>query len=127
MSASTGEHPAAPAVEPMPLVIAEQTRKTLTDVRWLLALALGGIASVAVATVSTITYAQEAGAKAAKVETAGLATEQAALKENVRDLRAEVADVKTEVRETRSEIRELRKALQVALPKMPSADTDGGR
>ena len=58
--ARTGEHPAVPELEP----IAEATRKTLGDVRWLLAISLGGIAAIVVATSATIAFAQDAGIKA---------------------------------------------------------------
>jgi len=58
--ARTGEHPAVPELQP----IAEATRKTLGDVRWLLAISLGGIAAVVVATSATISFAQDAGVKA---------------------------------------------------------------
>lgn len=60
--------------------------------------------------------------EAAQDATAGLATEQAALKANVKDLREEVADVK-------SEVRELRKDLRALFPRLPAIDggQDGGR
>jgi hypothetical protein len=58
--ARTGEHPAVPELRP----IEENTRKTLGDVRWLLAISLGGIAAIVVATSATIAFAQDAGVKA---------------------------------------------------------------
>lgn len=99
-------------------IIEERTRKTLTDVRWLLGLGVGGIVAVFAAGASTLAQAQDAGRAAAKEETAGISTEQAALKANVKDLREEVADVKAEVRE-------LRKDLRLLFPKLPAPD--GGR
>ncbi len=50
--------------EPLPIVLDERTKKTLTDVRWLLALGVTSIAAVVVATASTIAFAQDAGVKA---------------------------------------------------------------
>ena len=58
--ARTGEHPAVPELQP----IEENTRKVLGDVRWLLAISLGGIAAIVVATSATIAFAQDAGTKA---------------------------------------------------------------
>ncbi len=116
-------HERMTAVEEVVPVLEERTRKTLTDVRWLLAMSLGSIVAVVAATVSTIAFAQDAGTKAAKVETAGITTEQAALKANVQDLRAEVADLK-------SEFRELRKDLRIAIPRLPAIvepEKDAGR
>lgn len=107
----------SPSQENLPVVapvLEEGTRKTLIDVRWLLVAVVG----VFVAGASGLAFAQDAGAKAARTETAGLSTEQAALKANVKDLREEVADVKAEVRE-------LRKDLRLLFPKLPP--TDAGR
>lgn len=125
MSASRDNLPVVQDEAIQPPLLDKRTRETVTDLRWLLGLGVGGIVAVFAAGASGLARAQDAGREAAKAETAGLAVDQAALKANVRDLRDEVGDVKTEVREMRTELRELRNALQVALPKMPAPD--GGR
>jgi cell division protein FtsB len=110
-----------PAVsdEPTTLEAVGRTAKsTLTDVRVVMglvaffAVTLPGGGWLALAQVRT--EAKDA----ASEQTAGLSTEQAALKANVKDLREEVADVKAEVRE-------LRKDLRLLFPKLPP--TDAGR
>lgn len=110
---STGEQPAVTVIE-------ERTKKTLADVRWLLGLGVGSIVAIFAAGASTLAQAQDAGRAAAKEETAGIATEQAALKANVKDLREEVADVKAELRGVRQDLRMFQKG-----QKLP--DLDGGR
>lgn len=108
-----------PPVDDLDPVIDERTRKTLADVRWLLALVVGTIATILTGGWAAYGQVQSAAKDAAKQEVAGLGVEQAALKTNVRDLREEVADVK-------SEVRELRKDLRMLFPRMPAIETDGG-
>lgn len=113
MSASQENLPAV--AEPL---LEERTRKTLTDVRWLLVIGLGSVLGVFGTGWKAMAQVREEAKDAATEATAGLSTEQAALKANVRDLREEVADVKAEVRE-------LRKDLRLLFPKLPAPD--GGR
>lgn len=69
-----------PAVEEpiLPPLLDKRTKETVTDLRWLLALGFGSVAAVAVATASTIAFAQDAGVKAvAPVEARQAVTEAA--------------------------------------------------
>ena len=108
----TGEHQAVPEV------LEERTRKTLADVRWLMVLAVGSVVALFGGGWKAFAQVREEAKDAAVEQTAGLATEQKALKANVDDLRSEVSDLK-------SEVRELRKDLRVIFPKLPAPD--GGR
>jgi len=112
---ATGEHAAVPNPEPL---LEERTRKTLSDVRILLGVAAFFIVTMFGGGWAAMAQVRDEAKDAAKTETAGITTEQAALKANVRDLREEVADVKAEVRE-------LRKDLRLLFPKLPA--TDAGR
>ena len=56
-----------PAVEETPILpplLDKRTKETVTDLRWLIALGLSSVAAVVIATVSTISFAQDAGVKA---------------------------------------------------------------
>ncbi len=74
-------------------MLEERTRKTLTDVRWLLALSLGSIAAIVTVTASTIAFAQDAGTKAAKP----IAAHQVEQDAEVARLKTDVAQVKQQV------------------------------
>lgn len=114
---TTGEHPAAaaaPALKPLEVL----ARSLLGDVKLLV-----GVVGFLVVTIFgggwvALAQVRDAGHEAAREQTAGITTEQAALKANVRDLREEVADVK-------SEVRELRRDLRTLFPRLP--EIDGGR
>lgn len=91
--------PELPAVDPT--VIDERTRKTLTDVRWLIALGLGSIATIVVATWSTVAWAQDAGAKAV----APVAAEVAEVKARVAALEKNQADMQRMTVETNATLK----------------------
>ncbi len=119
---STGEHPAVPVADEIP-VIAERTKKTLTDVRWLLAISLGSIAAVVTVTVSTIAFAQDAGTKAAQAETASLTPRVTAIEAEQKNVRSDVHELQLDVRELYRVVRDGRRSERLEAP--PS--TDGGR
>jgi len=79
----------------------ETTRKTLGDVRWLLGIALGGVAAVVVATASTIAYAQAAGSKAV----APVVVEIAEVKARVTALEQGQADMQRMTLETNATLK----------------------
>lgn len=115
---TTGEHAAVPEQKDPPTPLEQLARSLLGDVKLLV-----GVVGFLIITVFgggwvALAQVRDAGAEAAKEQTAGVAVEQAALKANVRDLREEVADVKAEVRE-------LRKDLRALFPRLP--ELDGGR
>jgi len=116
--ARTGEHPAVPELEP----IAEATRKTLGDVRWLLAISLGGIAAIVVATWSTVAWAQDAGAKAVLP----VAADVAALKAQVVEQDRRMANVERMTVETNATLRLVAMRLGVT-PVTLEQSKDGGQ
>lgn len=116
--ATTGEHPAVE--EP---ILEERTRKTLTDVRWLLAISLGGIAAVVIATVSTVTFAQDAGTKAARDELKAVDSRITVIESEQKNVRADVHELQLDVRELYRVVRDGRRSERLESP--PA--TDGGR
>ena len=88
-------------LESLPAVLEETTKKTLGDVRWLLAISLGGIAAIVVATSATISYAQDAGVKA----TAPVAADVAVLKTQVAEQDRRMANVERMTVETNATLK----------------------
>ncbi len=135
VSTSRDNLPAVDAAEPIrPPLLDKRTKETLTDVRWLIALGLGSIAAVVVATVSTVTYAQDAGTKAAKEETASVkaqadATAQA-LEQHLLDDKQDKRETKQQLSELAADIRALYRAQQTGQPQArlerPPQPPDGG-
>lgn len=64
MSQSNDNLPVVEDAPILPPLLDKRTKETVTDLRWLLALGFGSIAAVVVATVSTVSFAQDAGVKA---------------------------------------------------------------
>ena len=112
----TGEFPVVD-----PTVLDDRTRKTLTDVRWLLALGLGSIAAVVVASVSTVAFAQDAGAKAA----APVAADVVALKAKAEEQDRRMANVERMTVETNATLRLVAMRLGV-VPVTLEPAKDGG-
>jgi hypothetical protein len=102
--------------------IAEATRKTLGDVRWLLAISLGGIAAIVVATSATIAFAQDAGTKAA----APLAVELAQVKAQQVEQERRMANVERMTVETNATLRLVAMRLGVVPVTLEQAK-DGGQ
>ena len=112
----TGEFPVVD-----PSVIDERTKKTLQDVRWLIALGLGSIAAIVVATWSTVAWAQDAGAKAA----APVAADVVALKAKAEEQDRRMANVERMTVETNATLRLVAMRLGV-VPVTLEPAKDGG-
>ena len=114
--------------------IAETTRKTLTDVRWLLVAVLGGAAAIVAATVSTVAFAQDAGTKAAVDQVKQVKDEADATAKALEQHLLDDAQAKRETRAQLSEIgvdiRALYRAQQTGQPQprleRPPQLPDGG-
>lgn len=117
---TTGEQQAVQEPEP---ILEARTRKTLTDVRWLLAISLGGIATVVVATASTVSFAQDAGAKAAQVEVKQINARVEAIESEQKNVRSDVHELQLDVRELYRVVRDGRRSERLEAPPV----TDGGR
>ncbi len=102
-------------------VIAERTKKTLTDVRWLLAISLGSVAAIVTVTVSTIAFAQDAGTKAAKAETATLAPRVEAIETEQKNVRSDVHELQLDVRELYRVVRDGRRSERLEAPPVSDA------
>ena len=112
----TGEFPVVD-----PSVLDDRTRKTLTDVRWLIALGLGSIAAIVVATWSTVAWAQDAGVKAV----VPVAADVAALKAQVVEQDRRMANVERMTVETNATLRLVAMRLGV-VPVTLEPAKDGG-
>ena len=121
MSDSQPEPPRTPTLDALP-VVAETTRKTLTDVRWILGLILGSIVAVVAATASTIAFAQDAGAKAV----APIAAEVAEVKARVLVLEHNQQDMQRMTVETNATLRLVAMRLGV-VPVTLDAAKDAGQ
>ena len=125
----TGEFPAVD-----PSVIDERTKKTLQDVRWLIALGLGSIAAIVIATVSTVAFAQDAGTKAAVEETRTVKAQAEATAKALEQHLLDDAQAKRETRgvlsEQSADIRALYRAVMTGQPQArlerPAQLPDGG-
>lgn len=113
-----------PAVEDALPIIEERTKKTLTDVRWLLAISLGSIVAVVTVTVSTIAFAQDAGTKAAQAETASLTPRVTAIETEQKNVRSDVHELQLDVRELYRVVRDGRRSERL---EQPPTTADGGR
>jgi hypothetical protein len=126
VSASGNDLPRVPTQDALHAVDAsvldERTRKTLTDVRWLIALGLGSIAAVVVATVSTVAFAQDAGAKAV----APVAVELALVKAQQVEQERRMANVERMTVETNATLRLVAMRLGVT-PVTLEPPKDGGQ
>jgi len=94
-------HERMDAVEAELPVIAERTRKTLADVRWILVAVLGGAAAVVVGTWGTVAWAQDAGTKAV----APVAAEVAKVEARVAALEKGQADMQRMTVETNATLK----------------------
>lgn len=121
MSTSRDNLPAVEDESNLDPVIDERTRKTLTDVRWLIALVIGSIATVVVATWSTVAWAQDAGAKAV----IPVAAEVAEVKARVAALERAQADMQRMTVETNATLRLVAMRLGVT-PVTLEQPKDGG-
>ena len=125
----TGEFPVVD-----PSVLDDRTRKTLTDVRWLIALGLGSIAAIVVATWSTVAWAQDAGTKAAIEETRVVKAQADAtartLEQHLLDDAQAKREQKAQLAEIGADIRALYRAQQTGQPQArlerPPQMPDGG-
>jgi len=107
-----------PIIEPP---LETMARKTLTDVRALLGLGVALLVSIFGGGWAAFAQVRSEAKDAAAETTAGLQTEQKALKANVDDLRSEVADLK-------GEVRGLRRDLRILFPLLPDAGSkDAGQ
>ena len=119
MSDSQPEPPRTPTLDALP-VVAETTRKTLTDVRWILGLILGSIVAVVAATASTIAFAQDAGAKAV----APVVADVARLDARVQALERGQADMQRMTVETNATLRLV--AMRLGVTPVTLESRDGG-
>jgi len=119
----------APTEEPiLPPLLDKRTKETVTDLRWLLALGFGSVAAVVVASVSTVAFAQDAGAKAAApVEAHVVKTdaEVAALNAKVAEQDRRMANVERMTVETNATLRLVAMRLGVT-PVTLEQPKDGG-
>jgi len=126
----TGEHPVVPELAP----IAENTKRVLGDVRWLLVISLGGVAAIVAATVSTVAFAQDAGTKAAVEETKQVKAQAdataKALEEHLKDDAQAKRETRAQLSEIGADIRALYRAQQTGQPQArlerPPQLPDGG-